>query len=91
MKRLAIVAQVAVEEYDAGGQLIQATQPQQIQVAVLAPAALRAALEALADTLIASHWPQTAASLELIGTPDCDDGSGRRGGSVKGGGHTDGG
>ena len=57
MKRVAILAQEVVEEYDAEGQLIQASQPQQIQVAVLAPAALRAALGALADGLIAAHWP----------------------------------
>ncbi len=91
MKRVAILAQVVVEEYDAGGNLLQASQPQQIQVAVLAPDALRGALGALAEQLVAAHWPGVDAPRGLIGAPDCDDGSGRRGGSVKGGGHTDGG
>lgn len=91
MKRLELGAQIAVEEFDGEGNLLGASQPQQIRLVACSPEAVRRALGALADQLIAATWPQTAASQELIGTPDCDDGSGRRGGSVKGGGHTDGG
>lgn len=91
MKRLELAAHVAVEEFDGEGNLLGASQPQQIKLVACSPEAVRRALGALADQLIAATWPQAAASQELIGKPDCDDGSGRRGGSVKGGGHTDGG
>lgn len=61
MRRVALTAAVVVEQYDAEGSLVQASQPQQVQVAVMRPAALKRALGELAEMIAAQAWPDEAA------------------------------
>lgn len=60
MKRLELGAQIAVEEFDGEGNLLGASQPQQIRLVACSPEAVRRALGALADQLIAATWPAGA-------------------------------
>lgn len=61
MRRVAVAATVVVEQYDTEGSLVQASQPQQVQVAVLQAAALKRALGELAEMIAGQAWPDEAA------------------------------